>query len=70
MRLNINLDEELIRKVDEVAKKMYVSRSAYISFALSEKLRNDEIAENFPKFASAVSEAVNSEKSKRSKSDK
>lgn len=37
MRLNINMDEDLVRKVDEAANKMHVSRSAYIAFAVSQK---------------------------------
>ena len=35
MRINITMDEELVKKIDEVASKMYVSRSAYIAFAAS-----------------------------------
>jgi len=48
MRLNINMDEDLIRKVDEAAKKMHVSRSAYIAFAVSQKIQFDEMLSNVP----------------------
>ena len=49
MRVNINMDEELVKKVDEVAKKMYVSRSSYIAFAVSQKIQADEALANMPK---------------------
>lgn len=39
MKVNINLDDSLVKKVDERAKSMYVSRSAYICMALSEKMK-------------------------------
>lgn len=48
MRLNINMDEDLIRKVDEAATKMHVSRSAYIAFAVSQKIQADEMINNVP----------------------
>lgn len=48
MRLNISMDEELVKKVDEAAKKMHVSRSAYISFAVSQKMQADEMLQNMP----------------------
>lgn len=41
MRVNINLNEELVKKIDEAARKMYVSRSAYISFAVSQRIQLD-----------------------------
>jgi len=48
MRINISMDEDLIKKVDEVATKMHVSRSSYIAFAVSQKIQNDEILSNMP----------------------
>lgn len=64
MRVNINMDEELVKKVDEVAKKMYVSRSSYIAFAVSQKIQADEVLANMPKMIDAMNEAVQLEKSK------
>ncbi len=48
MRLNISMDENLVRKVDEAANKMHVSRSAYIAFAVSQKMQADEVLNNMP----------------------
>lgn len=64
MRVNINMDEELVKKVDEVAKKMYVSRSSYIAFAVSQKIQADEVFVNMSKMIDAMNEAVQFEKSK------
>ena len=64
MRVNINMDEELVKKVDEVAKKMYVSRSSYIAFAVSQKIQADETLANMPKMIDVMNEAVLLEKSK------
>lgn len=49
MQVNINMDKELIDKIDERAKKLYLSRSAYISMAVSKMLQNDELSEQLPK---------------------
>lgn len=56
MRVNINMDEELVKKVDEVAKKMYVSRSSYIAFAVSQKIQTDETLANMPKLLDTYQE--------------
>lgn len=33
MRVNVNLDEELIKEIDKRAKTLHLSRSAYISMS-------------------------------------
>lgn len=63
MRVNINMDEELVKKVDDVAKKMYVSRSSYIAFAVSQKIQADEALANMPKIIDVMNEAILLEKS-------
>ena len=70
MRLNINMDEELVKKVDEVAKKMYVSRSSYIAFAVSKKIQDDETFSNMPEMIEVMKEAILLEKSKNNESKK
>lgn len=70
MRVNINMDEELVKKVDEVAKKMYVSRSSYIAFAVSQKIQADETLANMPKLLDTYQEALQLEKTKNIKSKK
>ena len=70
MRVNINMDEELVKKVDEVAEKMFVSWSAYISFAVSQKLKSDEAMDNLPNFIQVIKEAIQLDKSKNNDSKK
>lgn len=70
MRVNINMDEELVKKVDEVAKKMYVSRSSYIAFAVSQKIQADETLANMPKLLDTYQEALQFEKTKNIKPKK
>lgn len=70
MRVNINMDEELLKKVDVLAKKMFVSRSSYIAFAVSQKIQSDEALANMPKMIDALNEAVLLEKSKKNEPKK
>ena len=55
-RFNINLDEKLLKSVDEKAKSLSITRTAYISIALSEKLRNDVAFEKIPEMLVAIKE--------------
>lgn len=41
IKAQVIMSEELIQKIDEAAKAMHISRSAYICVAVSEKLKND-----------------------------
>lgn len=54
MTINVSLDEKLIEKIDERAKAMYISRSAYISMALAEKMRQDDLVANIPEMISLM----------------
>lgn len=58
MRININMDEELVKKIDDVASKMYVSRSAYIAFAVSQKIQQDRILDYMPELVQTMNNAV------------
>ena len=48
MRISINLPEELVRRIDKVSDEMYISRSAYVATASSEKLSHDAALARFP----------------------
>lgn len=64
MRVNINMDEELVKKIDEIANKMYVSRSAYIAFAVSQKIQQDKMLESMPDVLEVARQAIKYEQSK------
>ena len=60
MRINDTLDESLVKSIDERAQAMYISRSAYISTALAEKMRQDDLMANLPKMFETFKEIKNS----------
>jgi len=62
MRVNINLSEELLNQIDEKARALYISRSAYIATALSQKLQSDKMMDNMPEIMQTMKEAVRIEK--------
>ena len=43
MKVNVSLDDELLKKVDEFADNNYISRSALISLALQQFISADEV---------------------------
>lgn len=58
MRINISISEELCRQVDERAKAMFVSRSAYISTALAQKMQADDAMKMLPEMAKTLQNAM------------
>lgn len=56
MRVSINISDELLEKIDERAKKLYISRSAYISTALSQKLQADDMFDAMPQLLAKINE--------------
>lgn len=46
IRVNICLDTELLETLDVESSNLHISRSSYISIALSEKLKRDKILRN------------------------
>ena len=65
MRLNITLADSLVKEVDEKAKAMYLSRSAYIAMALTEKLQKDKTMDNMPEMLRLFRDALEFEKKKK-----
>lgn len=64
MRLGINLPDELVEQIDERAKALYISRSAYIATALSQKLQSDKMMDNMPELMQTMKEAFRISKQK------
>lgn len=69
MRININISEDLLNQIDEKAKALFISRSAYIATALSQKLQNDKLMDSMPEMLQTMKSAVELEKIKRVSSD-
>jgi metal-responsive CopG/Arc/MetJ family transcriptional regulator len=58
VKINITLSEELIKEIDQRAKAMYISRSAYIATALSQKMQADDAMLLLPELSKAIQDAV------------
>ena len=58
MRININISEDLLNQIDEKAKALFISRSAYIATALSQKLQNDKLMDSMPEMLQTMKSAV------------
>lgn len=56
MRININLSEELIKKIDERAKALYISRSSYIATALASKMQAEDMMSVLPELTKLAKE--------------
>ena len=57
MRVSINVPDELLEKIDKRAKKLYISRSAYISTALAQKLQADDMFDVMPQILSKMNDS-------------
>lgn len=55
-KINMNLPDELINKLDEKAKSLYMTRTSYVIMALTQKIQSDEVVESLPEFKKAISE--------------
>lgn len=65
MRININMPDDLVKKVDERAKQMFVSRSAYISMAMSQKVLSDDLMDVLPEMRAKLSQLADSLQDKK-----
>ena len=55
-RLNIAMNEDLIKRIDERAQKLNISRSSYISICCNEKMAQEDAIKQIPDLLSAISE--------------
>lgn len=62
-RIVMNLDEDLVKKVDSYAEKLYINRTAAVSVLLSSAAETQEFMTHFPELMAAYQEE--SEKEKR-----
>lgn len=53
-KLNINFPEDLLKKVDERAQQLYITRTAYIIMAVTQKLQSDDVVDALPEFKKAI----------------
>lgn len=65
MRININMPDDLVKKVDERAKQMFVSRSAFISMAMSQKVQSDDLLDVLPEMRAKLNQLAESLQDKK-----
>lgn len=54
MKANINIPEDVLARTDIKAKQLGISRSAFITMTLSEKLMQADVIENFPEMVASI----------------
>lgn len=54
MRVNVAIQDDLLARLDEAADALSISRSAFISIAISQKLQQDDLMANLPNLFSAM----------------
>lgn len=74
-KATITIAPDLLEKIDEAAKKLYLTRSAYISVAVAQKLQADNAMAMMPQFQASIDECTKTiqealEKSGESKPEK
>ena len=54
MKANVNIPEEVLEKTDKRAKALGISRSAFITMTLSEKLMQSDLMDSIPKMLESM----------------
>ena len=62
MKANINVPEEVLAKTDKKAKSLGISRSAFITMTLSEKLMQTDLMDSLPQMLETLKNFKENEK--------
>ena len=54
MRINITMNDKLVKEIDKAAKEMYVSRSSFLALAAAKMIKEDKMVEIMPELIDAV----------------
>lgn len=65
MRVNLLMPDDLVAKLDERARYLNISRSAYINMSVSRQLDVDQMSKNLPSLIEALNKAVDESHSQR-----
>lgn len=58
MRVNYICPDDLLAKIDERAKQLSMTRTAYINMAVSRQLENEEMIKNLPAMLDTFNRAI------------
>lgn len=64
MKANVNIPEDVLEKTDKRAKLLGISRSAFITMTLSEKLMQNEVVESIPQMLKIMTQQMSSNEGK------
>lgn len=62
MKANINVPEDVLAKTDKKAKSLGISRSAFITMTLSEKLMQTDLMDSLPQMLETLKNLKENEK--------
>lgn len=62
MKANINIPEDVLEKTDKKAKALGISRSAFITMTLSEKLMQTDLMDSLPQMLETLKNLKENEK--------
>lgn len=60
-KANINIPEEVLQRTDKKAKSLGISRSAFITMTLSEKLMQTDVMESLPEMLASMKKIAEKE---------
>lgn len=64
MRINMNIPDELLKKIDEKSAELYMTRTSYFIMAVTQKLQSDEVIESLPDIKNALKQIEDKFKNK------
>lgn len=50
MRVNLVMPDDLVKQIDIYAKRLGVSRSAYMVMSMAQKIQSEEVLKSMPEF--------------------
>lgn len=65
MRINLSIPDELLKRVDESAKKLNMNRSAFVSMSITRQLESEQIINNLPSMLETFNNAIEESKQLR-----
>ena len=62
IKINMNLPEDILEKTDKKAKQLGISRTAFITMTLSEKLMQTDLMDSLPQMLETLKNFKENEK--------
>lgn len=63
-RINLTLSDELLSMIDDYCDRYYITRSALVAMAVTQKIQSDKLLDNMPEMMSIMKQAIDIEKAK------